>query len=52
MNLKNKLKELDTYEKEVSALYPKLTQFEVLQIAVSLMNCDTKEQVHNYITKL
>lgn len=53
-NLENKLKELEVYEKHLSAHYPKLSQFEIIQIAVQLMNCKTKEDVKtvlNYVTK-
>ena len=53
-NLKNKLKELEVYEKHLTAHYPNLSQFEIIQIAVQLMNCNTKEEVKtvlNYVTK-
>ena len=53
-NLKTKLKELEVYEKHLSAHYPTLTQFEVLQISIQLMNCKTKEEVKtvlNYVIK-
>ena len=53
-NLKNKFKELEVYEKHLKSLYPNLSEFEVLQIAVKLMNCNTKQQVKdtlNYLTK-
>ena len=52
MKLERKLKELVTYENALQVHYPNLTEFERLQIAVSLMNCETKEQVHEYLTKI
>ena len=52
MTLEAKLKELEVYEKALLTYYPSLTQFERLQVSVSLMGCNTKEEVQRYLTKL
>jgi hypothetical protein len=52
MTLENKLRELRTYEKALKEYYPELTYYEIIQVAVSLMNCKTKEDVINYIKTL
>ncbi len=52
MTLEEKLKELEVYEKALLTYYPNFTEFERVQIAVSLMGCNTKEEVQRYLTKL
>ena len=52
MTLEAKLKELEVYEKALLTYYPNLTQFERLQVSVSLMGCNTKEEAQRYLTKL
>ena len=52
MTLEAKLKELEVYEKALLTYYPSLTQFERLQVSVSLMGCSTKEEVQRYLTKV
>ena len=49
MTLKRDLKDLDTYEKALKQQYPNRSEFERLQIAVSLMNIRTVEEGKRFI---
>ena len=49
MTLEKDLKDLDTYEKALKTQYPNITEFEILQIAVSLMNIRTVEDGKRFV---
>jgi hypothetical protein len=49
MTLQKDLKDLDKYEKALKTQYPNRSEFELLQIAVSLMNIRTVEDGKRFI---
>ena len=51
MTLEQKIEELEIYEKALKEHYPSRTEFERLQIAISLMNLETTGQIETYLTK-